>query len=76
MASRFNSSSVLADRSRPSSVFFVARTAISNIEITIGKLSTAISTLLLLAFAAIPEIRLSDVENPIDVKNSTTRKIN
>lgn len=75
IASRFNNSSVLAARSIPSNAFLVARTAISKMDITTGKLNTAISTLLLLAFAAIPEIKLSEAEKPSEARKSTVKKI-
>lgn len=75
MATRFNNSSELDESSNPSNAFLVARTAISKMEITTGKLSTAINTLLLFAFAAIPEIKLNDVENPIDTNSNTMKNV-
>lgn len=75
MASRFNNSSELAESSNPSNAFFVARTAINKMEITTGKLNTAINTLLLFAFEAIPEIKLSEVENPTDANSSTIKNV-
>jgi hypothetical protein len=48
--------------------------AISKIEMTIGKLRTAIRMLLLLAFAAMPEIRLSDPANPHEQRRSVEKK--
>lgn len=75
IASRFNNSSELAESSNPSNAFFVARTAISKMEITTGKLSTAINTLLLFAFAAMPEIKLNEVEKPIEVSNNTRKNV-
>lgn len=75
MASKFNNSSELAESSNPSNAFFVARTAISKMEITTGKLSTAINTLLLFAFAAMPEIKLREVEKPMEPRNNTARNV-
>ena len=73
IAIRFMISSVLAARSIPSTAFFVMRIVINKIEITTGKLSTAISTLLLLALDAMPEIKLNDAENPSDPKNKAIK---
>src|SRR6478735_10182412 len=67
MASRVRISSQLTERSKASMQFFVILMAINKIEITIGKLSTAISMLLLLAFAAIPESMVRDAAKPKDV---------
>jgi hypothetical protein len=53
----------------------VARVTISRIEIINGKLSTAISTLLLLALDDNPEMKVSDVENPTDASTSVVKKI-
>ena len=62
MASKFKSSSRLSIAAKPSSAFFVIFIAINNSAIITGKLNTAIRILLLLAFEAIAEIRLSDAE--------------
>ena len=48
--------------------------AIKRRAIIIGKLKTAMRMLLLLAFEAIPEIRLSAAENPKDDKTSVRIK--
>ncbi len=48
--------------------------AINNMLITIGKLKTAIRMLLLLALAAIADIKLNAAENPIDVKSRVMKK--
>ncbi len=74
IASRFRNSSALAEGSKPSSAFFVILIPISNTAITTGKLKTAISTLLFLAFAAIPEMRLREVAKPIEVNVNPDKK--
>lgn len=56
--------------------FLVMRMAINKTEITTGKLITAINILLLLAFADKPESNVSEAENPNDVSNRVTTKIN
>lgn len=65
---------MLAARSIPSTAFFVTRIVINRIETTTGKLSTAISTLLLLPFDAIPEMILSEVESPTDPRIRAAKK--
>lgn len=61
---------MLAFRSIPSTAFLVILMAINKIEINTGKLNTAIKILLLFALEAIPDIRLREAENPIDVSAS------
>lgn len=56
--------------------FFVTLIAINKIEITTGKLNTAISMLLLFAFDAIPDSRVNDDAKPNDANTSVTMKIN
>ena len=75
IAVRFSNSSELAAKSRPSIEFFVVLMARSNIAIITGKLNTAMSTLLLFAFEAIPEIRLNAAEKPHEVNNSVIIKV-
>jgi len=74
IASRLSSSSLLASRSNPSSTFLVTLIAIRSRAIIIGKLKTAMRMLLLLAFDAIPEMRLSAAENPNDDSTSVRIK--
>jgi FtsZ-binding cell division protein ZapB len=74
IANKFNNSSVLRDGSTPSRALLVTLVANKRMEITTGKLNTAISTLLLLALEAIPEIKLSEAENPHDVNASVQKK--
>ena len=74
IAKIFQSSSVLTLRSRPSTTFFVTLIASSSSAIRTGKLRTAIKILLLLAFAAIPEIKLNAAENPHDIKAKVIQK--
>jgi hypothetical protein len=50
--------------------------AINKIEITTGKLSTAIRILLLLAFDAIPESKVSEEAKPSEANASVITKIN
>ena len=45
-------------------------------EITIGKLNTAIRMLLLLALAAMLERRVREVANPMEVRRINTAKTN
>ena len=68
IANSVNKSFVLTDLSSPSIQFLVTIIAINKMEITIGKLSTAIKMLLLLALAAMPESTVSDAEKPNDPK--------
>jgi hypothetical protein len=49
--------------------------AISKMEIINGKLSTAISTLLLFALDDIPDMNVNEVEKPIDESNIVAKKI-
>ena len=67
IARRVSISSQLTERSRPSTQFLVILIAINKMEITIGKLSTAINMLLLFAFAAIPESMVNEAAKPQDV---------
>jgi hypothetical protein len=73
IAKRFNSSSVLADRSIPSIEFLVARMAISNMDITTGKLSTDIKILLLEALAAMLDSNVNEEANPRLVKSNVAK---
>ena len=52
----------------PSIAFFESLTAISKIGNNIGKLSTAISAVLLLALETIPETKVKTPEKPIEAK--------
>lgn len=69
MAKSVSISSQLTDRSRASIQLLVILIASSKIEITTGKLRTAINMLLLFALAAIPESIVSDDANPNDVRS-------
>ena len=73
IASRFKISLVLAARSSPSTAFLVILIANNKIPINTGKLSTAMRMLLLLAFAAMPEIKLSEDENPNEVRSNVNK---
>lgn len=53
--------------------FFVIFIANNKIEITTGKLKTVISTLLLLAFDAIPESSVREDENPQETNKMVTK---
>ena len=64
----------MADLSSWSMQFFVAATAFSRMEITTGKLSSAMRILLLLALEAIPESNVSEVANPKALKRITNEK--
>lgn len=55
--------------------FLVIFIAINRIEITIGKLSTAMRMLLLLALDAILDKRVRDVANPIDASKINVPKM-
>ena len=74
---RVRISSQLTERSRPSIQFFVILMAMSKIEMTTGKLSTAINILLLFALAAMPESIVREAANPQDVNRivSENRKM-
>src|SRR6478609_5853804 len=74
MANRVTISSILTDRSKPSIQLLVTFTAIRMTEIITGKLRIAIKMLLLFAFAAMPESKVREAENPNDVK--TMRRVN
>ena len=66
---------MLALRSIPSIAFLVIRIAINKIEINTGKLKTAIKMLLLFALEAIPDIKLNEAENAMEVSaNAETNK--
>ena len=56
--------------------FVVILMAINKMEITTGKLSTAIRMLLLLAFDAIPESKVREEAKPNEVSASVVTKIN
>ena len=68
MAKSVSISSQLMDRSSASIQFLVTLMANSKMEMTIGKLRTAIKMLLLFALAAIPESMVSEAANPDDVR--------
>ncbi len=74
IAIRVNKSFVLTERSSPSIQFFVTLMTINNMEMTIGKLSTAIRIWLLFALEAIPESSVRDAENPIDPSTNKRAK--
>lgn len=76
MAIKVSISSQLASQPNPSMQFLVTLMAISKMEITMGKLSTAIRILLLLAFAAMLDSRVRDEANPIAVSKIKIPKIN
>lgn len=65
---------MLTDRSRPSMQFFVTLIAVRRIEMTIGKLSTAIRMLLLFALAAMPDSSVSEAAKPKETATMTRRK--
>ena len=69
MASNVSISSQLTERSSASIQFLVTLMASNKIEITTGKLRTAINMLLLFALAAMPESIVSEDANPNDVKS-------
>lgn len=73
---RVNISSQLTERSRPSIQFLVILIAINKMEITIGKLNTAIKILLLFALAAIPESMVSEAANPQEVSRMVSENSN
>jgi hypothetical protein len=75
IANRLKSSSRLALGSMPSNTFLVTRITSNKIEISTGKLRTAIKMLLLLAFEAMPDIRLSAAENPKDANNNVSKNV-
>ena len=74
IASKLTISSRLNDLSNPSSAFFVALIAVNRIAISTGKLRTAIKMLLLFALEAMPEMRLREAANPIEVSTSNVKK--
>ena len=69
MARSVSISSQLIERSRASIQFLVILIANSKMEMTTGKLRTAINILLLLALAAMPESIVSEEANPNDVRS-------
>ena len=69
MAKRVSISSQLTERSRASIQFLVILIANSKMEMTTGKLMTAINILLLFALAAIPESIVREDANPNDVRS-------
>lgn len=75
MAASVRSSSQLASHPSPSMQFLETLIATSKIDITTGKLSTAIRIELLFAFALIPESNVSDAANPREVKRIVSAKI-
>lgn len=74
IATNVRISSQLTERSRPSIQFLVTLIANNRMEITMGKLSTAMRMLLLLAFAAIPESKVSEAAKPKEVAIMTIKK--
>ena len=64
MASNVSISSQLTDRSSASIQFLVTLMATSKMEMTTGKLRTAINILLLFALAAMPDSIVSEEANP------------
>ena len=64
----------LTDRSRPSRQFLVTLMANNRIEITTGKLNTAIRIWLLVVFDAMPDSNVSDVANPKEASTTTREK--
>ena len=69
MAKRVSISSQLTERSRASIQFLVILIANSKMEMTTGKLMTAINILLLFALAAIPESMVREDANPNEVRS-------
>jgi hypothetical protein len=76
MDKRVSISSQLASQPNPSMQFLVTFMAINKMEITTGKLSTAIRMVLLLALAAMLERRVNDDANPNEVNRIKDEKIN
>ena len=75
MANSVTNSSQLASHPSPSMQFLVTLIAIKRIEMTIGKLSTAIKIVLLLALAAMLERRVKEEANPKEVKRIVVAKM-
>ena len=69
MAKRVSISSQLTERSKASIQFLVILIANSKMEMTTGKLMTAINILLLFALAAIPESMVREDANPNEVRS-------
>ena len=69
MAKRLSISSQLTERSKASIQFLVILIANSKMEMTTGKLMTAINILLLFALAAIPESMVREDANPNEVRS-------
>ena len=69
MANKVSISSQLASHPSPSMQFLVILMAISKMEITIGKLSTAMRMVLLLALAAMLDKRVSEAAKPREVSS-------
>ena len=69
MAKSVSISSQLTDRSSASIQFLLTLMDSNIMEITTGKLRTAINMLLLFALAAIPESIVSEEANPNDVRS-------
>lgn len=67
MANKVSISSQLAPQPKPSMQFLVILMAMSKMDITIGKLSTAMSMVLLLAFAAMLDKSVREAANPREV---------
>ncbi|MCB0493940.1 MAG: hypothetical protein KDC93_16160, partial [Cyclobacteriaceae bacterium] len=76
MDKRVSISSQLASQPSPSIQFLVTFIAISKMEITTGKLKTAIRIVLLFALAAMLERSVSDDANPNEVNRINDEKIN
>lgn len=75
MAASVSSSSQLASHPSPSIQFLETLMASSKIEITTGKLSTAMRMELLLALALMLESNVRDAANPKEVKRIVSAKI-
>lgn len=75
MDKRVSISSQLASQPSPSIQFLVTFMAINKMEITTGKLNTAMSIVLLLALAAMLERRVNDEANPREVSSTSVAKI-
>lgn len=76
MAKRVSNSSQLASHPKPSMQFLVTFIAINKMDITMGKLSMAISIVLLLALAAMLESKVRDEAKPMAVSKMSEPKTN
>lgn len=75
MAASVRSSSQLLSQPNPSMQFLETLMATNKIEITTGKLSTAMRMELLLALALMPESNVRDAAKPREVKRIVSVKI-